>query len=263
MLEVHAPHEATHSWKDFVVHIVTIVIGLLIAVALEQTVEHFHNQHIVAATREALRQERENNRAELARWAVAVRREHASLENNLLVLGYLKQHPGTRQEQLPGILTWHSATDVLNNAAWNTAQQTQVTGLMPAAEVREWSNFYMHIEKILVSNQAYWEALNDARQYAFRDPDPSHLTPPQIDQVLDGTARALKTLYLQAVTMTNVNDDFPGFLAFSEDDVNSIANVAAVESNPALAGPKAQTIQRIDAAGKQKDYFPQATAPSR
>ena len=263
MLEVHAPHEASHSWKDFFIHIVTIVLGLLIAVGLEQTVEHFHNQHVVAATREALRQELEKNRTDLARWAVAIRREHASLENNLLVLSYLKQHPGTAPAQLPGILTWHSATDELTNAAWTTAQQTQVTGLMPAAEVRDWSNFYMHIEKIHDSNQAYWQALNDARQYAFRDPDPSHLTPAQIDQVLDGTARALKMLYEQAVTMTNVNDNFPGFFAFSGDDANAIAHVATVESNPALAGPLAQTIQRIDAAGRQKDYFPQAATPSR
>ena len=38
MLDVHAPHETVHSWKDFFIHIATIVIGLLIAVGLEQTV---------------------------------------------------------------------------------------------------------------------------------------------------------------------------------------------------------------------------------
>ena len=46
MLDVHAPHEAVHTWRDFFIHIATIVIGLLIAVGLEQTVEliHHHNQ---------------------------------------------------------------------------------------------------------------------------------------------------------------------------------------------------------------------------
>ena len=42
MLDVHPPHEAAHTWKDFFVHIATIVIGLLIAVGLEQTVEAIH-----------------------------------------------------------------------------------------------------------------------------------------------------------------------------------------------------------------------------
>ena len=42
MLDVHAPHAGIHTWSEFLIHIATIVIGLLIAVGLEQTVEYFH-----------------------------------------------------------------------------------------------------------------------------------------------------------------------------------------------------------------------------
>ena len=42
MLDVHPPHSATHTWRDFFIHIATICIGLLIAVGLEQTVEAVH-----------------------------------------------------------------------------------------------------------------------------------------------------------------------------------------------------------------------------
>jgi hypothetical protein len=52
MLDVHAPHESVHTWKDFFIHIATIVIGLLIAIGLEQTVEFFHHRHQVAEARE-------------------------------------------------------------------------------------------------------------------------------------------------------------------------------------------------------------------
>ena len=45
MHEVHPPHEAVHTWRGFLLHIATIVIGLLIAVLLEQTVEFFHDRH--------------------------------------------------------------------------------------------------------------------------------------------------------------------------------------------------------------------------
>ena len=62
MLDVHPPHAAAHSWKDFFIHIATIVVGLIIAVGLEQTVEFFHHRHEVAETREALRIERDHNR---------------------------------------------------------------------------------------------------------------------------------------------------------------------------------------------------------
>jgi hypothetical protein len=56
MLEVHAPHEAAHTWKGFLIHIATIVIGLFIAVSLEQTVEYFHHRHLRAQLEEQMQQ---------------------------------------------------------------------------------------------------------------------------------------------------------------------------------------------------------------
>jgi len=48
MLDVHPAHHAATMWRDFFIHIATIVIGLLIAIGLEQTVEFFHHRHQVA-----------------------------------------------------------------------------------------------------------------------------------------------------------------------------------------------------------------------
>jgi hypothetical protein len=45
MLDVHPPHAPTHTWRDFLIHIATIVIGLLIAIGLEQSVEAIHHRH--------------------------------------------------------------------------------------------------------------------------------------------------------------------------------------------------------------------------
>ena len=57
MLDVHPPHEAAHTWKDFFIHIATIVIGLLIAIGLEQTVEAFHHRHQLHRLEESLTHE--------------------------------------------------------------------------------------------------------------------------------------------------------------------------------------------------------------
>ena len=54
MLDVHPAHHAASTWRDFFIHIITIVIGLLIAVGLEQTVEHFHHQHQLRELRQGL-----------------------------------------------------------------------------------------------------------------------------------------------------------------------------------------------------------------
>jgi hypothetical protein len=62
MLDVHAPNETIHTWKDFLNHIAAIVVGLLIAVGLEQTVEFFHHRHQREQLVEAIRRDGEANR---------------------------------------------------------------------------------------------------------------------------------------------------------------------------------------------------------
>ena len=45
MLDIHPPQETAHTWKDFLIHIATIVVGLVIAVGLEQSVEAIHHHY--------------------------------------------------------------------------------------------------------------------------------------------------------------------------------------------------------------------------
>ena len=54
MLDVHPAHHAASTWKEFFIHITTIVIGLLIAVGLEQTVEYFHHRHQLHDVRQGI-----------------------------------------------------------------------------------------------------------------------------------------------------------------------------------------------------------------
>jgi hypothetical protein len=61
MLDVHPPEHAAHTWRDFLIHIATIVVGLIIAVGLEQSVEYFHHRHQLHEAREAIHAELEVN----------------------------------------------------------------------------------------------------------------------------------------------------------------------------------------------------------
>ena len=61
MLDVHPPHHPPHTWRDFFIHIATIVIGLLIAVGLEQTVEAIHHAHQRHELEESLKRDSEEN----------------------------------------------------------------------------------------------------------------------------------------------------------------------------------------------------------
>jgi hypothetical protein len=57
MLDVHPLHHAPRTWSDFLLHIATISVGLLIAVGLEQSVEFAHRHHERNRLRDDLRTE--------------------------------------------------------------------------------------------------------------------------------------------------------------------------------------------------------------
>src|ERR1035441_1129472 len=61
VLDVHMPH-ATHTWKDFFIHLGTITAGLLIAIGLEQGVEKLHHVHHRHELEASLRAEGEMNK---------------------------------------------------------------------------------------------------------------------------------------------------------------------------------------------------------
>jgi hypothetical protein len=59
MIDIHPPRKSDHTWTDFFIHIATICVGLLIAIALEQSVEHIHHRHQAAELRDSLHAESE------------------------------------------------------------------------------------------------------------------------------------------------------------------------------------------------------------
>ena len=95
MLDVHPPHHAASTRRDFVIHIATIVIGLLIAVCLEQTVEIIHRHT-----------ERENLRAALTRESQQIQRDTTAAESALVPqIEYLKLY---EQQMSDAVRNHHS-----------------------------------------------------------------------------------------------------------------------------------------------------------
>jgi hypothetical protein len=151
MIDVHPPHKATHSWTDFFIHIATIVVGLLIAIGLEQTVEWVHHRHQLAEVRTALDQERDLNR----RVIEANRGPNARMEADLSEDARLLKHRAAGdRSSLAGKLNYDWRGYALHNAAWQTAKESAVLGLMPD---RAREKYAYHYEVI----GAFEEALGD------------------------------------------------------------------------------------------------------
>jgi len=250
MLDVHPPHAAAHTWKDFFIHIATIVVGLLIAVGLEQTVEFFHHRHLVAETREALRAEREQNHKNYAANAASFRYLEELLKNDMLVLRALEQHPGTPEEKLPGVLFYTGLYEPTATGAWQTAKQTTVTQWMSTREVSDLTELYRLLAEGDGFILEYWHAVNDANVYRSHDPDLSHLTPAQIQDQIRITERCIASLYRWGVSLGDTHLDAPDFNPSpTSDDLNSLNGYTRSPQDEERIAPAYQiTRDRIAAA---------------
>jgi hypothetical protein len=268
MLDVHALQEPVHTLKGFFIHIATIVIGLLIAIGLEQTVEVLHHRHQVAETREALRSELDQNRRAYADRISEFHRQTAALLNNIIVLRYVLQHSDARQESLPGILVWHAVRGDFTESAWKTAQQSNVTALMPQDELRRYTLTYDRIEQVAKSFDVIWPAIVQARLYSIFDPDPTHLTPAQLAEEMTYTKNVLVQHFAAAAALVQLNRADRSFRpALTKDELNEIMHVTDAEQDPKLAAAIALTNSRLPADAQipvsQPLSKPESSAPSK
>ncbi len=249
MLDVHPIHEPVHGWRDFFVHIATIVVGLCIAVAIEQTVEFFHNRHRLAETREALRLERDSNYKTLADNTTAWRLVIAELQNNLLVLHYLQQHPGTPQEKLPGVLIWTASNYGFASVVWEATRQSGVLALMPRDEIEAYSSLYFFLQKVDDVEYEGARAIVEAQRYQLSDADPSHLSAAQLASEIELTQAALTVQYIRGTLMLNLVQSFPDFPATATlEELKQIHHPPDKPTTELLRAAQALTTERIKAA---------------
>jgi hypothetical protein len=155
MLDVHAPHESVHGWRDFFIHLATITIGLLIALGLEGCVEWMHHRNLVKEVEVSLHEEIRNNAEGLTRTQEDVQKQEQILSRDVAVL---KEIIATNKQPPKGSLEINFHIRGFNNVSWQTAQTTGALAYMPYTRAQEYSDIY--------STQSQIDA---AQQVAARD----------------------------------------------------------------------------------------------
>jgi hypothetical protein len=250
MLDVHAPHEAARTWTDFFIHIGTIVVGLLIAVGLEQGVEWFHHRHQASELRESLHRERERNYRNFERNAALWRVETAGLQNNLTILTFLQQHPNTRQEDLPGEMYWHYEAVSFERSAWDSALQNGTAQLLPQEELNENAQLYKLIALIEEAQAAVNVAIIDADRFRFTDADLTHLAANQVNDAVALWETALTKQYMYGIFLGNLQEtraNFPSSKLL--EYVRQIHQLPDETASSSLSRAHDQTMRRLKAAG--------------
>ena len=251
MLDVHPAHHAASSWKEFFTHIATIVLGLLIAVGLEQTVEYFHHRYEVAETRKALEIERRININHFAMQTEEFHRFVPKLETDLAIFRFLKAHPHAPAEQWPGRFSGTHLGPSLTyaDARWNTAKQDNVLVLMPGPEVQEYSILYGKLAGLNDNLAAKEDAIYESVKDYIQTPDPARMSPEQIDHEIEVYSTALSLYYSGAVAQRVLHDRFADFKpATNYEDEHRIVRMDGSDDDARKVVEMKQRLRREDEA---------------
>ena len=176
MLDVHPPHQKMHGFGDFLLHLLTITVGLLIAVGIEGCVEWRHHVHLATEARDTMRAEIEHNAKFLDSKLTELKGERAAMQHNVDAMTRIQRNdkdPGNQNADLNATFN----TTGLEDTAWRTAQATGALAWMPYDEADHFSGIYN-------SQQAFESQQEKIQQDAsiFNgllrrvDPDKGHLT---------------------------------------------------------------------------------------
>jgi len=161
MLDIHPPHHAATTWRDFCIHIATITVGLFIAIGLEQTVEHLHHLHQRHQLEDNLRDEfRANLRRDAKDFRVCADVRAYTVELKSAVTARRTGHPSPpappsandpRRNELP------SAPSI---AIWEAAKLDATITLLPSKEINVYNS-------IVLQHGFVFVALDDFQHAAF------------------------------------------------------------------------------------------------
>jgi hypothetical protein len=146
MLDVHLPHKL-HGFGDFLLHLFTITVGLLIAVQIESFVEWRHHLYLAEEARGSLRTEIEKNLKSLKEAQPQVKVYRQRIDDDLAILNRIQDHLDVTAEQRRQFSLSTGGVD-LADTAWKTAQTTGALAYMPYEEAERYSEIYQAQEEL-------------------------------------------------------------------------------------------------------------------
>jgi hypothetical protein len=207
MLDVHPAHHAASTWRDFFIHIATIVLGLLIAVSLEQTVEYIHHRRELTQARRELSDEKAVN-------VERFRKSAASFRASSL---YLKTYLATLRQSIKDPKVPLPALDVRINfvygqhTAWDTAQREGALALMPSEEQSATDRMYVGLRSVDEREDRAFFSIFHAQAIFISDLDPRDLTAEEKRDLYRDASQALAdvndAMIVQRVTV-HFNPEF-------------------------------------------------------
>ena len=212
MLDVHPPHEPIHGVRDFLLHILTITVGLLIALSLEAMVETMHHRHLVHQARENIREEVKQNKETLAKDRRGLEGNKKLMADQIALLNAYAKNPKLPPPQINLPWFWNSP----GAAAWDTARDTGALALMPYDEVQNYSKLYAQQGMVNQQANTYLRHQTDAHTPLMIHGSVDALSPAQLEKLIEGCAVSLNDIAYTEDLMVGLERGYDSLLRDKE-----------------------------------------------
>jgi hypothetical protein len=210
-LDVHPPPGPIRSWKDFTLHLLTITIGLLIALALEAAVQSLHHRHMVKEARANLRREIVENQRLYTENLHSVQTQLLQLEQNIEQLRELRAGKTPEHFDLQWDFNWNGFVE----SAWMSARDIGAVGYMQPEVVEEYWGLYR--QQTFVNDAGVSIFFDQAKAAAplftaNNRKDPKELLPGDIQAMLLSAAELEGRVKTLQATMKTLEVDYTRLL---------------------------------------------------
>jgi hypothetical protein len=137
-MEVHTPDSPVHSWKDFVLHLATVTIGILIALSLEQATEWYHHKAIVREAKSNIVNELRDNKKKLDDALPTMETSLKEQEHVLQVVTDMLVHKKLNESSLQ--LSAHGPS--MRATSWRAAEAIGALSFMEYPQLKKYAEIY-------------------------------------------------------------------------------------------------------------------------
>jgi hypothetical protein len=210
-LDVHPPHGPIRSWKDFTLHLLTITIGLLIALTLEAAVQAMHHRHMVKEARANLRREIIENQRLYTQNLRSLQAKMVQLQQDIDQLRELRAGKTPEHFDLQWSFDWNGFVE----SAWTSARDIGAVGYMQSEVVEEYSGLYS--QQTFVNEAGVSILLDQAKAaapsfLAKNSKDPKELSPGDIQAMLLSAAELEGRVRILQLMMKTLDVDYTALL---------------------------------------------------
>jgi len=186
-MEIHHPDGPIHSKKAFVVHMLTVVLGILIALGLEAIVQWAHHRVLVREARTNIAAEIEKNKATVEKAGATIPRTEEELKAIIAAMQQLEEG-----REFGGELRFGFTNYSLPSTAWKTAASSGAVTYMDYDELTRYTAVYDLQQDFLNRQHEEFRALTElSRLPGLLDQDAKKVPADQFRQMEDAATRAL------------------------------------------------------------------------